>query len=193
MWEAMKCHVWAYPTSWNASLTLLAIMLNVLGVTNRWATNPWTGLDWNGILKFVFTLRGMQLEGNHFRVWLTSTALNACGRRRACDATYIATGLLGLDQQLTQTVAKRASTAASQVWDLISWARLVRVFQEVANSMLDPRMFMPSSKLRSWSPAHNYCATIGMHSWNTEVWGSQGDRIPQCIKTNFRIQVQSSD
>ena len=38
-----------------------------------------TGLDWIGIL-FVFTLRGIQLKSNRFRVWLTSTALIACVR-----------------------------------------------------------------------------------------------------------------
>jgi len=36
--------------------------------TNHWTTNHWTGPDWTGILKFVFTLRGMQLKGNHIRV-----------------------------------------------------------------------------------------------------------------------------
>jgi len=43
----------------------------MVGVTNYWATNHWTGQDglvWTGILKFVFTLRGMQLKGNHIRV-----------------------------------------------------------------------------------------------------------------------------
>jgi len=28
----------------------------------------WTGLDWTGILKFVITLRGMQLKSNNFQV-----------------------------------------------------------------------------------------------------------------------------
>jgi len=35
--------------------------------------------------------------------------------RRTWDARYITTGLLGLDRQSTQTAAKRAWTAASQV------------------------------------------------------------------------------
>jgi len=45
--------------------------------------------------------------------------------RRACAARFIATELLGLDQQSTQTAAKRASIAASRVWDLVAWAILV--------------------------------------------------------------------
>ena len=36
-----------------------------------------TGLDWTGILKFIFMLRGMQLKSTHFRVWLTSTLTSA--------------------------------------------------------------------------------------------------------------------
>jgi len=37
--------------------------LKYRGVTNQWTTNHWTG-----ILKFVFTLRDMQLKVNHIRV-----------------------------------------------------------------------------------------------------------------------------
>ena len=37
-------------------------------------------LDWTGILKFVFMLRGMQLKSNHFQVRLTSVALIVCVR-----------------------------------------------------------------------------------------------------------------
>ena len=52
--------------------------------TSRSRERPITGLDWTGILKFVFMLRGMQLKGNHIRVWLTCTlasaALIACIR-----------------------------------------------------------------------------------------------------------------
>ena len=72
--------------------------------------------------------------------------------RRACAASFIATELLGLDQQSTQTAAKRASIAASQVWDLVAWARLADraqtvYFQEVTNSWLDPGTFMPGSNI----------------------------------------------
>jgi len=58
----------------------------------RLGLDHWTGLGWNP--KVYTTMH----KG-----------------RRACDARYVATGLLGLDRQLTQTVAKRkrASTAAS--------------------------------------------------------------------------------
>jgi len=35
--------------------------------------------------------------------------------RRACDARYLAIGLLGLDRQLTHKAAKRALIAASRV------------------------------------------------------------------------------
>jgi len=51
----------------------------MVGVTNHWTTNHSTGLDWTGILKFVFMLRGVQLEGNHIRYdWLAhSLALHS--------------------------------------------------------------------------------------------------------------------
>jgi len=69
--------------------------------------------------------------------------------RRACAAGFIATELLGLDQQSTQTAVQRASIAASRVWDLVTWARRAQTvhFQEVTNFRLDPRTFMPSNNI----------------------------------------------
>ena len=106
--------------------------------------------------------------------------------RRACAARFIANELFGLDQQSTQT-GHRLQQVESEIQSHGLQTRAQTVyFQEVTNSRLDPRTFMPSSNIVIILVAvveHHclltgvatqrmtcmYSATIGMHPQNTEL------------------------
>jgi len=47
----------------------IPVAVDVQSVYWVWLISGLAGLDWTGVLKFVFTHCGMQLKSNHFQVW----------------------------------------------------------------------------------------------------------------------------